>query len=294
MNQESSSVPAYRGIKEIEFETVRKISKGMVTEDSVLIRLSSFAVSEGLEILRRVSPPYESKVNKCDAIVFADAGIFLVEVMRYGGAIKFLNEKRRHIYIEYSGYTKKVSNPVIAINKKIKLLTIYIQGSYYWKSINQLYKDEKVFDSIPVFAVLCFGPSTKIKKSYYNEDKILVCNSRNILSRLRKFIDEKPRVIGTSKMAKKIAIRWRTRGKLTVAGKAGFLKCAPIKVFGKTANLIGLTKISGLRGYQLELTYEDETSFQTDDIESIIFRYFKKNQTGDVIVDSDSTFIWTN
>jgi hypothetical protein len=260
----------------------------------VLTRLTPFAKSEKLEILRRVSPPYESKVNKCDAIIFADAGIFLIEVMRYGGAIKFLNEKRKHIYIEYSGYTKQVSNPIIAINRKIKLLTKYIQGSYYWKNINQFYKDEKVFDSIPVYAVLCFGPSTKIKKAYYNEDNILVCNSRNILSQLRKFINEKPLVIGTSKMTKKIAIRWKTRGKLTMAGKAGFLKCAPIKVFGKTTNLIGLTKISGLKGYQLEITYEDDTSFQTGDIDSILFRYFKKNQIDNVIIDSDSTFTWIN
>jgi len=280
-------------IKDLEFDTSEKSKKAIDTEDSVLTRLTEFANSKGFGILRRVSPPFESKVSKCDAILFSDAGIFLIEVMRHGGAIKFLNEKRDSIYIEHSGYNKQVNNPIIIINRKIKLLTRYIQDSNYWKKINQFYKDEKVSDSIPVYAVLCFGPSTSIKKSTYNEDSILVCTSRNIVPNLIKFIEAKQVVYGISKRAKQVAIRWRSQGKLTMVGKAGFLRCHPMEARGKTTNLLGLTKISGRKDNKLELTYEDDVPIKTKEIESIIFRYYKRHQTGNVIVDADSTFTWT-
>ncbi|MDR3669067.1 MAG: nuclease-related domain-containing protein, partial [Ignavibacteriaceae bacterium] len=79
-------------LKEINFETGVNHAKGMDTENSVLKNLTTLCHSLKIDIMRRVIPPYESRVGECDAIIFSDTGILLIEVKRYGGKIMNLSD----------------------------------------------------------------------------------------------------------------------------------------------------------------------------------------------------------
>ena len=294
MTQLKNSNQNLNNIKDIEFETAEKHKKGMVTEDSVINRLTKIAKSHKAEILRRVEPPHYSEVGECDSILFDNSGIYLIEIKRYGGVIKNLNEKLEIISIEQGDKIKKIDNPIIKLYEKSKKLFEFIAHSPEWKLVNKFSQYENLGDVIPIFSVLCFGPTTEITKSDYNANNLLVCNSRTIEKRLLEFIGTKPTVIGLAQLAKKATSTWTIQGILKASGKAGFIRCYPVRVFGKTTIPFGVTKIKGTKGRRLEVTYDDKVKIYTKEIESIIFKYNANNKWGKIMIDSNSNFVWTS
>jgi len=294
MYQQKSYNQNLNNIKDIVFETAEKHRKGMVTEDSVINRLTKIAKSHKAEILRRVEPPHYSEVGECDSILFDNSGIYLIEIKRYGGAIKNLNEKFEEIAIERGDKIIKIDNPIIKLYEKSKNLFEFIAHSPEWKLVNKYSLYEKLGDVIPIFCVLCFGPTTEITKSDYDTNKLLVCNSRTIENRLLEFIGTKPTVIGLAQLAKKITSVWTIQGILKVSRKVGFIRCYPVRFIGKTTIPFGVTKIKGTKGRRLEVTYDDKVKIFSKEIESIIFKYYVNNKWGKLMIDSNSNFVWTS
>ncbi|MBK9097509.1 MAG: NERD domain-containing protein [bacterium] len=286
--------PDYHNIKEIEFETELKHKKGMLTEDSVINRLTTIARSLKSEILRRVEPPSDSNVGECDSIIFDDSGIYIVEIKRYGGKIKILDEKRDQIIIEQSDKEIKILNPIPKLYTKCSKLHSYLKQDYEWKEVNNYSRFGNLGASIPVYSILCFGPSTTINKSNYDNDRLLVCNTRNISKLLPEFVKSKSSVIGLSMLAKKAAYKWTIQGKLTLKGKKGFLRCYPKRAFDKTVVLYGLTKIVGKKGRRLELTYGDKVKIFTKEITKIYFKYNFNHNWQESYLEADTNFTWTS
>lgn len=286
--------PDYNNIKDIEFETAEKHKMGMVTETSVIDRLTVIAKTNKAEILRRVEPPQYSEVGECDSILFDNSGIYLIDVKRYGGVIKNLNEKLDKITIEQGDEVIKIDNPIIKLYNKSKKLFDFIAHSTEWNLVNKFSQYGKIGDVIPVFSVLCFGPTTEITKADYDTNKLLVCNTRNIEKRLLEFIDSKPTVIGLAQLAKKSTSTWTIQGILKVAGKAGFLRCYPVRFVGKTTIPNGITMIRGTKRSKLALTYDDKVKITTKETESIIFKYNVNNKWGKIAISANSNFVWTS
>lgn len=281
-------------VKDIEFESELKHKKGILTEDSVIHRLTTLAKSLKIEILRRVEPPFESNVGECDSIIFDDSGIYIVEVKRYGGKIKNLDEKKDEIKLEQGDDEIKISNPIPKLYTKCSQLHSYLRQHNEWRDVNNYSRYGKLGDSIPVYSILCFGPSTTINKSDYDTNRLLVCNTRNISKLIPEFVKSKSSVLGLSKLAKKSAYKWTIQGKLTIKGKKGFLRCYPKRAFGKTAVLYGVTKIVGHKGRRLELTYEDKVKIFTKEITKISLKYNLNHKWLEADLESDSNFVWTS
>ena len=286
--------PDYKNIKDIEFETAEKHKKGMVTEDSVINRLTKIAKTNKAEILRRVEPPFESKVGECDSIIFDDSGIYIVEVKRYGGKIKNLDERKDKLKLEQGDKEIIISNPIPKLFAKCSALQTYLKYQNDWKDVNNFSRYGKLGESIPVYSILCFGPTTSVTKSNYDTNKLLVCNTRNISKLLPKFLKSKPSVIGLSKIAKKNSYHWTIQGKLTIPRvKKGFLRCYPKRAYGKVTVLDGVTKMVGHKGRRLEITYEDKVKISTKEINKIIFKYNLDQKWQDAYLETDSNFVWT-
>lgn len=286
--------PNNNNIKDIEFETAEKHKMGMVTEDSVIKRLTVIAKTNKAEILRRVEPPQYSEVGECDSILFDNSGIYLIEIKRYGGVIKNLNETLEKISIEQGEEVIKIDNPIIKLYDKSKKLFDFIAHSEEWKLANKFSQYGKLSDVIPVFSVLCFGPTTEITKSNYDTNKLLVCNSRTLEKRLLEFIGSRPTVIGLAQLAKKATSTWTIQGILKVTGKAGFIRCYPVRFLGKTTIPNGITMIKGTKGRKLTITYDDKVNVSTKEIESIIFKYNVNNKWDKIMISTNSNFVWTS
>jgi len=153
----------YQNLKEVQFEVLEKDRKGIQTEDAALRILSQFSKTLKIDILRRVIPPRESNLNECDAILFSDVGLFLIEIKRYGGVITNLSETSETIEIHLGKDIRRKDNPIPYLLKRCELLSEYINKNNDWFKVKRLFEISGI-NRIPVFPVLCFGPTTKIEK----------------------------------------------------------------------------------------------------------------------------------
>lgn len=276
----------------LNFETAEQHKKGMDTEDAALRLLAASCKSLGMELMQRVLPPMRSGVGECDAIVFSDAGILLVEVKRIGGNILLLNETDPQLRVEKGESTVKIENPVQIVRKKAVSLQQFIHDSPDWRSLNELYQKAGISVGIPVFPLLCFGPSTGVEESQINDPNLLLANTRTLKNALTKFLAGKPTVIGGYGHSKTLAHRWGIQGVLKVFRKPGFIRAFPVKAFGQLVDFVNVASIEGRKTGSMTIAYRDRRKKGSTDVTAFVFETYEHGSRREFEVSQGTQFKW--
>lgn len=284
-----------RDIFEIKFESRPEHRKGMDTEDSVLRATEKVCKSLSIGLLRRIMPPRESGIGECDAVVFSDSGVLVIEAKRFGGEIETIDLESDTIRIR-KGKKQDISvvnNPAKLIAEKTRELKRFMDSSGYWYRARKLFEMAGLREGIPVYPVLVFGPSTKILEGMPENYEFLLCNTRTIQDSLKSFITSHPGVLGISKLMGLSTHNWRSVGKLTAPPNKGFLRAYPTRADGAIVSFAGIVSIEGTSKGVVKLLYSDKTKRITKEIKGLTFRVNAENRWEDVSLKTARRFKWT-
>lgn len=282
-----------RDIFDIEFENRIQHRKGMNTEDSVLRATRAVCKSLSIGILMRIMPPRAAGIGECDAVIFSDIGLLIIEAKRFGGEIESLDLQSDTIRIRKGQEVKVDRNPAKQIAEKAQKLKRFIDLSRDWSWATRLFNMAGLKEGVPVFPVLSFGPSTKILKDMPENPYFLVCNSRTIRRNLKSFIAVHPYVLGISKLMRFFTNNWLSVGKLTVLGKGGFLRAYPKRAEGVIVSFTDIVSIEGTKNGSMKLLYADNIKRTTKEIKALIFHVNVDDKWEDVILKPTRQFKWT-
>lgn len=282
----------HRDVHSLDFINADKHLKGIRTEDAALGLLSSACRSLKMEILQRVLPPMSSHVGECDAILFSDAGILLVEVKRIGGNILKLNDADEKLRVEKGRREEQIPNPIHTVMKKSDDLRSFIHGDNAWRELNYLFRKAGIADGMPVYPVLCFGPSTNIEISDISNPNLLVTNTRTLKRSLSDFVESHPAVIGAYRHAKFIAHRWKIQGVVRLPRTPGFVRAFPLESTGSAIDFIDIAMIEGRKTGVVVFTYRDKAKKSTKSAGSIVFTMFENRNLITFEVTSHTEFSW--
>ena len=281
-----------RDIMYLNFETAERDQKGMETEDSALRILSSTCKSLKMDIMQRVLPPEDSRVGECDAVIFSDAGIFVVEVKRIGGVIEQLNSEDEIIKVQQGKENVKRPNPVLIVKKKTESMKSLVANRGEWRKLNDLFQVAKINSTIPVFSLLCFGPSTKVEDNKLQDKTILVATTRTLRASLNAFVESKPKVIGAYRHSKMNAHRWQIQGVLRINRKKGFVRGMPRRAHGSIVDFIDIAAIEGRKNGSFSFTYREKITKTSKHIDSVIFDIYDNKVLKSFEVKKGTQFNW--
>lgn len=285
-------------VKEIPFEVSKQHLMGIRTEQAALKIVSDVAAKLKAKVRRMVLPPkppaWSRGVGECDAILLTDVAIFLVEVKRFGGQIKLLDDVSARLPIIKAGKDDQISNPAIEVCQKSDTLRALIREFPEWRLVNKLFDVARLGQSVPVVPVLCLGPSTTVDEVQVRHKELIVCNTRNIRSKLKEAVSNRKAVLGVSHSMGHLVAGWRTIGKLAIQGKPGFLRAWPIRTEGQTMSFADLSQIKCLKTGRLHAIYSDKVKVSTKAIKSVIFGSYLQRQMTEFECPTDMSFSWTS
>jgi hypothetical protein len=83
------------------------------------------------------------------------------------GVITNLTDSSKTIEIIQGKNTIRMDNPLPYLKKRSEQLSEYLNNNHYWYKVKKLFEIAGV-GKIPVYSVLCFGPTAKIEKQKVN------------------------------------------------------------------------------------------------------------------------------
>jgi hypothetical protein len=285
-------------VRQIPFEVSKQHLLGLRTELSALRIVSDVAKQLQAKARRMVLPPkpaaWPKGVGECDAILLTDVAVFLVEVKRYGVQVRLLDDSRPLISVVRDRKEEQIRNPAMEVCSKSDSLQQLLRELPEWRLVNKLFDVARVGNSVPVVPVLCFGPSTKIDEIQVQHRDLIVCNTRNIRLKLGEAIHDRKAVLGASQIMGHLAASWRTIGKLSIQGKAGFLKAWPLRTVGQTMSFADLSGIKTTKTGRLAGVYADKVKVSTKDVEAVVFGAYVQRQLMEFECPTRIGFSWNS
>ena len=245
-----SPIPKY-SLSEIEFETEIREAKGASTEDAglkILADISKISKKQ-IFVIERPSP---SSVGEFDAICCTDSGIIIVELKRYGGCFWPFDILDEQACIQTSRQDKWIPNPSFRLSQKTKKLIQECLNDEGWLRVKRIFSG-----NIPIYNVVCYGPSTSFDKVPDNDGKNYICNTRNLKKTIWDIFTSKAAVVGAGAQMASMVSTWVQWGVLTTNQK-GFRRCSISKISSShcDASAWGLQSIQS-DGKYLSLAYEN-------------------------------------
>ena len=138
------------------------------------------------------------------------------------------------------------------------------------------------------------GPSTKIDEIQVQHRDLIVCYTRNIRLKLGEAIHDRKAVLGASQIMGHLVASWRTIGKLSIQGKAGFVKAWPIRTEGQTMSFADLSSIKTAKTGRLVGVYADKVKVSTKLVESVVFGTYVQRQIVEFECPAKIGFSWNS
>ena len=287
MNPQSAGPPI--SVADVEFIEDAKHKKGLASEEAALRVLQRH-----LPLMGRVIPG--GGVGECDAIAFSDAGLVLVEVKRFGGRIEHVLAAPPTWKIERGARIEEVINPLHRLRARADALHAEIRQHPAWQSLRVLWSAANggTDKGIPVFEVLCFGPTTTFTDRTTEQDHVLVCSTRTLSAKLTDFLADKPVVTGFSSRALQLGGLWPQEGRLTIRGRKGFVRCRPCPRENTCASFYGSTLIKpGRKADVLQVEYAATGRKARVEARELVFtRQLEHNTTQTFLVPSALLIQW--
>lgn len=213
-----SSLPKFT-LPQIAFETEVKDAKGASTEDAGLKIVAKFAKEHEKHafVVERPSPP---NIGEFDAICCTDSGIIFIELKRYGGSFYDFETLDPQVCIRSGNRDKWLTNPSVRLSEKSKRLAKEIFHDDGWVRVKRVFSGH-----IPIYNVVCYGPSTEFNMVPEKKQGNHICNTRTLYRTLREIYMLRPGVIGAGAQMASMVSTWVQWGVLTTNQK-GFLRCS--------------------------------------------------------------------
>jgi hypothetical protein len=291
--------PEWTWLSKIDFEIETKHGKGATTEDAGLKILAIIAKSSNKQIWV-IERPYPPSVGEFDAICCTDSGLILVELKRWGGYIQNFNILDRKIQIDSGRKNNERNNPSAILQEKSKrliqkhisrCLKKHKMDNDAWLRAKSVFPDKK----IPVFNVVCYGPSTffeRIPKDESGENHI--CTTRTLSKTIWGILHTYSAVIGAGAQMASIASSWAQWGILTQpGGRKGFLRCSISSIASSDwdASPWGLQSIES-DGKNLSLIYKSGQNGKIPFDQDVWLNVYDGRVEKRVLIDHESSFRW--
>lgn len=278
-------LPRY-SLSDIDFETESREAKSASTEDSGLKILAGVAKESDGQILV-VERPSPGSVGEFDAICCTESGLIVVELKRYGGMVRRFELLDPEIRIRNARTEKRIANPSAVLAEKSRRLVHEILTDDGWTRVKRLYSGR-----IPVFNIVCYGPSTEFEMLPANRTGNYICSTRTLSRTVWDILESKTGVVGAGAQMASLASTWVQWGILT-SHRKGFLRCSLARITSSKwdASAWGLESMRS-DGETLALAYENGRTVELPFDGEVWLKAYVNGGERTVQIEQGSRFRW--